>query len=39
MMSEMMIPRGRELKNPRDNKVAGDMESAPTLAVQMEDRF
>ena len=39
MREEMMIPRGRELKNPRDNKVAGDMESAPTLAVQMEDRF
>ena len=34
--AEMMIPRGREFENPRDKDVAGDVESAPTVAVQME---
>jgi len=36
MRAETMIPRGRELKNSRDRDVAGDVESAPTAAVQME---
>ena len=39
MRAEMMIPKGRELKNPTDcyrDNVAGDVESALTIAVQME---
>ena len=36
MRAEMMIPRGRELKNPRDKEVAGDVEGALTIAMQME---
>ena len=32
----MMIPRVRELKNPRDKDVAGDVESALTIVMQME---
>ena len=36
MMSGDDDPKGRELKNPRDKDVAGDVESALTIAVQME---